>query len=48
MISDQEIAKLRENPQLFAIRMNDHDLESLIVAFVETKLARDNARRKDA
>ena len=46
MIRDHEIQKFKKQPRLFAMRMDDKDVEKVIVAFVEVKLARDKSRSK--
>ena len=46
MIKDHEIQKFKKQPQLFAIRMNDSDVEKAVIAFVDVMLARDKSRRK--
>ena len=48
MIKDHEIQKLIKQPRLFAIRMDNHDIEKVIVSFVEVKLARDKSRSNRA
>lgn len=45
MISEREIKKLKNCARHFALRMDDGDIEKIIVEFVEVKLQRDNSRR---
>ena len=46
MIRDAEIKKLKNCARHFALRMDGHDIEKVIVEFVEVKLMRDKSRRK--
>ena len=46
MIKDKEIKKLKNCARHFALRMDDKDIEKVIVKFVEVKLQRDNSRTK--
>jgi hypothetical protein len=46
MIKDKEIKKLKNCAKHFALRMDDHDIEKVIVEFVEVKLQRDESRIK--
>ena len=46
MIRNQEIKKLKNCAKHFALRMDDNDIEKVIVEFVEVKLQRDNSRTK--
>ena len=48
MINNQCIKKLQKSPRAFALKMDDHDIEKVIVEFVEVKLLRDKSRRKRA
>ena len=46
MIRSQEIKKLKNCAKHFALRMDDNDIEKVIVEFVEVKLQRDKSRTK--
>ena len=46
MIKVKEIKKLKNCAKHFALRMDDNDIEKVIVEFVEVKLQRDNSRIK--
>ena len=46
MIKDKEIKKLKNCAKHFALRMDDKDIEKVIVEFVEVKLHRDKSRTK--
>ena len=46
MIKSKEIKKLKNCAKHFALRMDNDDIEKVIVEFVEVKLQRDNSRRK--
>ena len=46
MIRAKEIKKLKNCAKHFALRMDDNDIEKVIVEFVEVKLQRDNSRTK--
>jgi hypothetical protein len=46
MIRNQEIKKLKNCAKHFALRMDNNDIEKVIVEFVEVKLQRDKSRRK--
>jgi hypothetical protein len=46
MIKDKEIKKLKNCAKHFALRMDDKDIEKVIVEFVEVKLQRDKSRTK--
>ena len=46
MIKSKEIKKLKNCARHFALRMDDNDIEKVIVEFVEVKLQRDNSRTK--
>ena len=46
MIKDREIKKLKNCARHFALRMDDGDIEKVIVEFVEVKLQKDKARSK--
>jgi hypothetical protein len=46
MIKDKEIKKLKNCAKHFALRMDDKDIEKVIVEFVEVKLQRDESRIK--
>ena len=46
MIKDSEIKKLKNCARHFALRMDDNDIEKVIVKFVEVKLQRDMSRTK--
>jgi hypothetical protein len=45
MIKSKEIKKLKNCAKHFALRMDDNDIEKVIVEFVEVKLLRDKSRR---
>ena len=44
MIQNKEIKKLKNCARHFALRMDDRDIEKVIVEFVEVKLLKDKAR----
>ena len=46
MIQNKEIKKLKNCARHFALRMDDNDIEKVIVEFVEVKLLRDKSRIK--
>jgi hypothetical protein len=46
MIQNKEIKKLKNCARHFALRMDDSDIETVIVEFVEVKLLRDKSRIK--
>ena len=46
MIENKEIKKLKNCARHFALRMDDKDIEKVIVEFVEVKLLRDKSRIK--
>ena len=46
MIKVKEIKKLKNCAKHFALRMDDNDIEKVIVEFVEVKLQRDKSRTK--
>ena len=46
MIKSKEIKKLKNCAKHFALRMDDNDIEKVIVEFVEVKLQRDKSRTK--
>ena len=46
MIKAKEIKKLKNCAKHFALRMDNNDIEKVIVEFVEVKLQRDNSRIK--
>jgi len=46
MIRDKDIERLKNHARYFAMRMDDHAIEKVIVEFVEVKLERDNSRRE--
>ena len=46
MIKVKEIKKLKNCAKHFALRMDDNDIEKVIVEFVEVKLLRDKVRIK--
>ncbi len=46
MIKVKEIKKLKNCAKHFALRMDDNDIEKVIVEFVEVKLLRDKSRIK--
>ena len=46
MIKGKEIKKLKNCAKHFALRMDDKDIEKVIVEFVEVKLQRDKSRRE--
>ena len=46
MIKGKEIKKLKNCAKHFALRMDDNDIEKVIVEFVEVKLQRDKSRTK--
>ena len=46
MIKDKEIKKLKNCARHFALRMDDNDIEKVIVEFVEVKLQKDKSRTK--
>ena len=46
MIKDREIKKLKNCARHYALRMDDDDIEKVIVEFVEVKLQKDKSRSK--
>ena len=46
MIKAKEIKKLKNCAKHFALRMDNNDIEKVIVEFVEVKLQRDKSRTK--
>ena len=46
MIQNKEIKKLKNCARHFALRMDDNDIEKVIVEFVEVKLLKDKFRIK--
>ena len=46
MIKVKEIKKLKNCAKHFALRMDDNDIEKVIVEFVGVKLLRDKSRTK--